>query len=109
MTKKQVFEHLDKLFEGETLEETYRILNALKNHWIQEYHDNRFKDYDYCPNCKKYSKKDEFEVVEEREKHYRTIYGDFVTYDALVRKYICPKCKEVADKELLESHVIDIE
>ena len=83
-------------------------LKAIKTEWLNCYIEQKFQEYGYCPECGKFSKLDEFTIQERMEENFSNIHGDVVLFSDKVRCYICPKCKKVAEKKLIDSHFKDV-
>ena len=106
MDKQELFDGLDKLFEGKTPEEINEALINMKYGWIDEYGNKRFNELVYCPECEKYSHYTEVEYGEEEVERVDSAHDDDILVNDLIRYRICPKCGEKTEELILNREII---
>lgn len=102
MTKKELFDFLDKSLKGLPVEQKEKTIDRIiYNRYLQQYKKKITKGMKRCPLCGKYfpiNAKVDVKIKEEKEEFTYTDggYGDddrTVTYDVLVEYHRCPRCK----------------
>ena len=97
MTKEEFYAYLDREFEKVSLEESFFTLIKMEDGWVRDYAIERFRNHQFCPHCRKYSLKKEFQYIVETEEREE----DQKQYLVEVAYSICPKCHEREEEAIV--------
>ncbi|MDD4607747.1 MAG: hypothetical protein PHD10_01245, partial [Bacilli bacterium] len=111
MTKKEFMDYLNKELKGLSLEKQKLILEKMKNEWIPQQIEQKYKNYSLCNKCGKYSLTKNNKIISKEENiveptYIDAGYGDDDRYGEvqyLVDYSICPICSK--EKQIGKTYI----